>query len=40
MQVSTTPLDVDFERVTYRDLTPITEIAPRFMRLRIVNNSP
>jgi hypothetical protein len=30
------PLNADFERVTFRDVTPITATAPRFMRLRVV----
>ena len=38
--LSTSPLSADFERVTYRDITPITTAAPRFMRLRVVQSVP
>lgn len=39
LQVSVTPFDSQFNRVTVRDLTPITAAAPRFVRLRVVNNA-
>jgi hypothetical protein len=37
-QVSLTPLDAQFDQVIVRDLTSITPAAPRFIRLRIIQN--
>ena len=39
-RISTTPINADFERVTWQDTVPITPQAARFMRLRVVKNSP
>lgn len=38
--VATTPVNTDFQRVTYRDTVPITSEAARFIRLRVVRNTP
>ncbi|HTD87983.1 MAG TPA: hypothetical protein VK850_15520, partial [Candidatus Binatia bacterium] len=38
--VTSTPVNGDFQRVTYRDSVPITSVAARFMRLRVVRTSP
>ncbi len=37
LQVAVTPLDSVFSSVTVRDLTPITVVAPRFIRVRVVS---
>jgi len=39
-RVSTTPVNADFERVTYQDNVAITPQAARFIRLRVVKNGP
>ena len=38
IQVSVTPVDSQFDQVIVRDLTPVTSDAPRFIRLRIIQN--
>ncbi|HKQ39761.1 MAG TPA: hypothetical protein VJ063_16910, partial [Verrucomicrobiae bacterium] len=38
--MSSTPVNSDFQRVTYRDSVPITPQAARFIRLRVVRNAP
>jgi hypothetical protein len=38
VSASTTPIDSQFDWVTARDLTPTTANAPRFIRLRILQN--
>jgi YD repeat-containing protein len=38
LQVSVTSLDAEFDLVTVRDQTPTTAAAPRFIRLRVVEN--
>jgi uncharacterized repeat protein (TIGR03806 family) len=38
LQVSVTLVNGQFDRVLVRDLTPITPAAPRFIRLRIIEN--
>ncbi len=40
LQTSVTPLNTDFERVTFQDLVPVTPDTPRFMRLRVVLTQP
>ncbi|PYI88063.1 MAG: hypothetical protein DME26_04240 [Verrucomicrobia bacterium] len=39
-RVSNTPINSDFERVTWQDTVPITPQAARFIRLRVVKNGP
>lgn len=39
-RTAVTPLNAEFERVTYQDTVPITSQAARFIRLRVVLNSP
>jgi hypothetical protein len=39
-RTASTPVNAVFERVTYRDSVPITSEAARFIRLRVVKNSP
>ena len=38
LSVGVTPIDAQFDLVTVRDLTPTTSSAPRFIRLRVVEN--
>jgi hypothetical protein len=38
--MSTTPVNADFQRVTYRDPVAIAADAARFIRLRVVRNAP
>jgi len=38
--VSTTPVNADFQRVTYRDSVAIAADSARFMRLRVARNTP
>jgi hypothetical protein len=40
VRIASTPVNAQFERVTYRDPVPITSEAARFIRLRVVKNSP
>ena len=40
VRVSSTPVNAEFERVTYRDPVAITSQGARFIRLRVVKNSP
>ncbi len=38
--ITSTPVNTDFSRLTYRDPVAITSAAARFIRLRVVKNSP
>lgn len=40
LRIAATPVNSEFERVTHRDTVPITPANARFIRLRVVKNSP